>query len=46
MAYGLIPAVSTPEDLNAIHGVNERLSVQNLTLGIKIAFDVIVELCA
>ncbi|MCH8206047.1 MAG: M20/M25/M40 family metallo-hydrolase [Chloroflexi bacterium] len=45
-AYGLIPAVLTPEELGSVHGVNERLSVGNLVLGVKIALDVILGLCA
>ena len=44
-AYGLIPVVLTPEELGTIHGVDERLSIESLTTGIKIALDVIVELC-
>ena len=45
-AYGLIPIVLTQSELNTIHGVDERLSVENLTLGIKIAFDVVRQVCA
>ena len=45
-AYGLIPALLTQEDLNTVHGADERMSVKNLTLGIRIAVDVLVELCA
>ena len=45
-AYGLIPAVLTPEEMGSVHGVNERLSVGNLVLGVKIALDVILGLCA
>ena len=45
-AYGLVPAILTQEELSAVHGVNERLSVENLTLSIRIALDVILDLCA
>ena len=45
-AYGLLPAILTPDDVSTIHGVDERLSVKNLTLGIKISFDALTELCA
>ena len=45
-AYGLIPIVLTQRELNTIHGVDERLSVENLTPGIKIAFDVVRQVCA
>ena len=45
-AYGLLPAVLTQADINTIHGADERVSIENLTLGIKIALDVLIELCA
>ena len=44
-AYGLIPAILTQEEIGAVHGVNERLSVENLTLSIRITLDVIMDLC-
>lgn len=44
-AYGMFPFVLTFEDIATVHGVDERLSVDNLTLGVKIALDVIAELC-
>ncbi|MDA1347895.1 MAG: M20/M25/M40 family metallo-hydrolase [Chloroflexi bacterium] len=45
-AYGLLPAVMTAEDLETIHGANERISLDNLTLGVKIAADVVREVCS
>ncbi len=45
-AYGLIPAILTTGDLNTIHGVNERISIDNLVRGIKITLDAITRLCA
>ena len=44
-AYGLIPAVLTQEELSTVHGPNERLSQDNLELGIKIAANVLLNLC-
>ena len=44
-AYGLLPAVMTAEHLQTIHGANERISLDNLTLGVKIAVDVVREVC-
>lgn len=32
-------------EIDRIHGVDERISVENLVLGVKIACDVIRELC-
>ncbi|MDY7079146.1 MAG: M20/M25/M40 family metallo-hydrolase [Chloroflexota bacterium] len=31
--YGLFPAIITPEDLAGLHGINERISLENLRLG-------------
>ena len=44
-AYGLIPAVLTQDELDTIHGVDERISVDNLRLGVRIALDAIIDLC-
>ncbi len=38
-SYGLVPCIFTAEDLKGYHGIDERLSLANLTLGTKIVFD-------
>jgi acetylornithine deacetylase/succinyl-diaminopimelate desuccinylase-like protein len=38
-AYGLVPGMFTGEDMKGYHGIDERLSVENLLLGTKIVFD-------
>jgi len=38
-AYGLVPCLFTAEDLKGYHGIDERLSLDNLTLGTKIILD-------
>ncbi|MBN1813803.1 MAG: M20/M25/M40 family metallo-hydrolase [Anaerolineae bacterium] len=45
-AYGFGPFVIDTEELRCVHGIDECISVENLELGIKIACDIIVELCA
>ena len=45
-AYGLIPAILTTDELNTVHGVDERISIDNLVRGIKITLDAITRLCA
>jgi acetylornithine deacetylase/succinyl-diaminopimelate desuccinylase-like protein len=45
-AYGFVPVVLTRDDLGRVHGVDERLSVENLNLGIKATYDLAVALCA
>jgi acetylornithine deacetylase/succinyl-diaminopimelate desuccinylase-like protein len=38
-AYGLVPTMLTAEDRKGFHGLDERLSVENLLLGTKIVHD-------
>lgn len=38
-SYGLVPCVFTADDLKGYHGIDERLSLENLTLGTKIILD-------
>ncbi len=45
-AYGFGPVVMERADLDRVHGIDERISIDNLMLGIKMARDVIAELCA
>ncbi len=44
-AYGFSPAVLDPTDVGRIHGIDERISSDNLLLGVKMAYDVIRDLC-
>ena len=45
-AYGFIPILLEPLEAGAIHGHNERISVQNLGLGTQILFEVVRRHCA
>lgn len=45
VAYGFIPILLEPLDAAAIHGHNERISIQNLRLGTQIVFEVTRRLC-
>jgi acetylornithine deacetylase/succinyl-diaminopimelate desuccinylase-like protein len=38
-AYGLVPTMLTAEDRKGFHGLDERLSIENLLLGTKIVHD-------
>jgi acetylornithine deacetylase/succinyl-diaminopimelate desuccinylase-like protein len=44
-AYGLVPAVITQVELDTFHGIDERISVDNLVLGTRIILDVVLRLC-
>jgi acetylornithine deacetylase/succinyl-diaminopimelate desuccinylase-like protein len=44
--YGFGPFVTDLKELRRVHGIDERISVENLELGVKIACDIIAELCA
>ena len=42
---GFGPFVLELSEIDRVHGVDERISIENLGLGVKIACDVIRELC-
>lgn len=44
-AYGFGPVVLEEGDISRTHGIDERISFENLVLGVKIARDIIRELC-
>ena len=45
-AYGFVPCLVPPEELAGIHGHNERISVDNLRLGMQVLYEVVRRLCA
>ncbi len=44
-AYGFVPCLVRPEELAGVHGHNERISVENLRLGVQVLFEVVRRLC-
>ena len=44
-AYGLSPMVMKMSEIERVHGIDERISIDNLVLGVKITCDVLRELC-
>ncbi|HYB90894.1 MAG TPA: M20/M25/M40 family metallo-hydrolase [Candidatus Binataceae bacterium] len=44
-AYGFVPIVLDRNELARVHGVDERLSVENLDRGIKATYDLTADLC-
>jgi acetylornithine deacetylase/succinyl-diaminopimelate desuccinylase-like protein len=42
--YGLIPALFTNQDIDMMHGKNESISQENLTLGTAILFETVLEM--
>lgn len=45
-AYGLVPFEVTQEEMQTMHGPNERVSVKNVQNGLRILFAVVVEVAA
>ncbi len=43
--YGYVPMVGTSELMHRVHGVDERISLDNLRLGIQVTYDVLNSLC-
>jgi acetylornithine deacetylase/succinyl-diaminopimelate desuccinylase-like protein len=46
LAYGFTPMILERMDIGRVHGIDERLSIDNLLLGIKMTRDILKELCA
>jgi acetylornithine deacetylase/succinyl-diaminopimelate desuccinylase-like protein len=44
-AYGLIPIAIDQGELNRMHGIDERISLDNLRLGTRVVYKVLQELC-
>jgi acetylornithine deacetylase/succinyl-diaminopimelate desuccinylase-like protein len=44
--YGLVPCLFTGEDMKGYHGIDERLSLENLGLGVRIVFDITARMAA
>ncbi len=44
-AYGFIPIVLDQGEIGRFHGVDERLSVENLDRGVRATYDLAIELC-
>jgi acetylornithine deacetylase/succinyl-diaminopimelate desuccinylase-like protein len=45
-SYGLVPGVFTAEDLKGFHGLDERMSTDNLVLGTQIVYDATLRVAA
>jgi acetylornithine deacetylase/succinyl-diaminopimelate desuccinylase-like protein len=44
-AYGLFPILINLHDLKTIHGINEKISIENLVLGTKIIYEICIDYC-
>jgi acetylornithine deacetylase/succinyl-diaminopimelate desuccinylase-like protein len=44
-SYGFVPCLVSPEELAGIHGHNERISVDNLRLGMQVLHEIVRRLC-
>jgi acetylornithine deacetylase/succinyl-diaminopimelate desuccinylase-like protein len=40
-AYGFVPSLIPPDELTGVHGHNERISVDNLRLGLHVLYEVV-----
>lgn len=45
-SYGFVPCLVDPEDLAGIHGHNERISIENVRLGLQVLYEVVRRLAA
>jgi acetylornithine deacetylase/succinyl-diaminopimelate desuccinylase-like protein len=45
-AYGFTPMILERADIGRVHGIDERISIDNLLFGIKMTRDILKSLCA
>lgn len=45
-SYGFVPCLVNPGELSGVHGHNERISIENLRLGMQVLYEVVRRLCA
>ncbi|NNL85113.1 MAG: hypothetical protein HKP27_05645, partial [Myxococcales bacterium] len=43
-AYGFVPRRLAPEETRGIHGVNERIAIGNLVLGVELLTEILLTL--
>ena len=43
--YGVCPMLITLEDLGRVHGIDERISVENMIKGTEVFIDIVRKLC-
>jgi acetylornithine deacetylase/succinyl-diaminopimelate desuccinylase-like protein len=43
--YDIIPIIINADDLKRIHGIDERISIENLKLGIRVMYELLNRLC-
>ncbi len=46
VSYGLLPAPLTTQDVQAVHGKNEKISEEGMLLGVRYIYELILRLCA
>jgi acetylornithine deacetylase/succinyl-diaminopimelate desuccinylase-like protein len=45
-AYGFIPVLLSADEAAGFHGNNEKLSIDNLNLGVELTYEVVRRFCA
>ena len=43
--YGIVPILISEADIQTIHGIDERISIENFMLGLKISYKTIKNVC-
>ena len=44
--YGILPVLVSESDIQTMHGIDERLSIENLMLGTRVVYNTIKNVCA
>ena len=43
--YGIVPILISESDIQTMHGIDERISIENFMLGLKISYKTIKNVC-
>ena len=44
--YGILPVLVTEDDIQTIHGIDERISIENFMLGNRIVYNTVKQVCS
>ena len=44
--YGILPVLVSEDDIQTMHGIDERISIENFMLGTKVVYNTIKKVCA
>ena len=44
--YGLLPVLVSENDIQTMHGIDERISIENFMLGTRVVYNTVKQVCS